>query len=318
MATGFGARPGASRGNNNNNLILLVVLLVLLGLGLAGILFAGKDLINNLTSKPIENTPVVVVSEPVQNIPDGVNVLVTRQRIEEGTPFDFNAMFIEEPRSRSQLPINYFPANRKLELTGRFAKTMINASTPLLEEHITDVQPVSTLQIPVGFRAITITVDARRGVEGWAKPNSRVDVLWTYNDPDGTKKVATIVRFVKVLSVAGQTANAPQQGQQQGQTPAAAPQGETTVTLLVEEREAKKIELARTLGELSLSLIGNEAPKQPQNEKPVTLRDIIGDPNDKSPEELPADGRMYTKDAQTGELVLYELRKGRWERAAEQ
>ena len=317
MATGFNARPGANR-SNNNNIILLVVLLGVLGLGLAGILFAGKDLMLTITGKPEE---VVAAStqtvSSTQSDPNTVELLVTRQRIEEGTPIDFNSMFVYEKRNRLQVPMGFVPFEDRMRLTGKYAKVMINAGTPLLEEHVTDVQPVSSLQIPVGFRAITITVDARRGVEGWAKPNSRVDVLWTYSDPDGGKKVATIVRFVKVLSVAGQAANTQGGQQQNGQPPAAAPQGETTVTLLVEERDAKKIELARTLGELSLSLIGNEAPKQLQNEKPVSLRDIIGDPNDQVLEEPPADGRMYTKDAQTGELVLYELRKGRWERASE-
>lgn len=186
-----------------------------------------------------------------------------------------------------------------------FAKRLINANMPIVRDDIDDNPPLNLLQIPPGYRASTITVDSRSGVEGFAKPNSRVDVLWTYTQ-DGRKKVATIARFVKVLSVAGAT-------QAEGQKVSVNSKGGTTVTLLVTEKDAKKIELARTLGAISLSLVGEQETGTKSNEPDtITIQDLIGRPAVTEVAEVANDGVMYTSDPRTGRQLRYVLRNGRW------
>lgn len=235
-----------------------------------------------------------------------VDILVAAQRIEAGTalmPF----LFVDQPVHHDRIPEGAVLSRDRESVVGKFAKNLINANLPLIRDDMSDVKPVSpvTGSIPPGFRAVTITVDARSGVEGWAQPNTRVDVLWTYVDELGKKKVATIVHFSKILSVGGTTGA-------DGKAQAGVAAG-TTVTLLVSELDAKKIELARSTGILSLSLVGDgETGKVVANPEPIDVTSLLPRTQE-TPQEDPNDGVMYTKDP-SGKQVKYILVKGRWKR----
>ena len=231
-----------------------------------------------------------------------VEVLVAASRIEEGARLEPH-MFNPVPMDADKTPMAVVRAADRDTIIGKFAKRMINANTPMVMDDVVDVPPLSSFHIPPGYRAATIRVDARQGVEGFAKPNSRVDILWTYSQ-DGRKKVATIARFVKVLSVAGMT---------KADTEKAAIKKETTVTLLVTEKDAKKVELARSLGQLSLSLVGDqETSTKTAEPDTITIQDLIGRPAQAEPTEVANDGVMYTSDPRTGRQLRYVLRNGRW------
>ncbi len=235
-----------------------------------------------------------------------VDVLVAATRIEEGTRIEGH-MFVNQPMDADKKPMAVVHATDLDSVIGKYTKRVINPNIPLVMDDLTDQRPVNTFRIPPGYRAVTIMVDARSGVEGFAKPNSRVDVLWSYAQ-DGRSKVATIVRFVKVLSVAGVT----QASQQNSAIGAGAP-----VTLLVTEKDAKKIELARTLGALSLSLVGDQEPGASAGEPDsITINDLIGRPATQEPGEEANDGEMYTVDPRSGRQIRYVLRNGRWVRDA--
>ena len=234
-----------------------------------------------------------------------VDILVAIQRVEEGTglmPF----MFAEQPVPTDRIPEGAILARDKATIVGKYAGRLINANLPLIREDVTDSKPISavTSKIPPGFRAVTITVDARSSVEGWAQPDTRVDVLWTYNDRRGGKKVATIVHFCKILSVGGLTSS-------EGKNKAPST---TTVTLLVSELDAKKIELARTTGTLSLSLVGErETGIVSKSAEPIDISSLL--PRRDDPEgEPPPEGVMYTVDPRTGEQIRYELSGRSWQK----
>ena len=232
-----------------------------------------------------------------------VDVLYSATRIEEGAQLA-PQMFTPVPIEAEKAPLGVVRSQDLNQVVGKFAKRLINSNMPLVMDDVTVERPVSALAIPPGYRAVTINVDPRKGVEGFARPNSRVDILWTYSQ-DGKKNVATIARFVKVLSVAGQT----------GQTEKAVIAAETTVTLLVTEKDAKKIELARNLGELTLALVGDQdtAGKGGDPES-VSIEDLLGRPNGDGGQvaETPSDGVMYYTDPKTGKQVRYVLRNSRW------
>ena len=178
---------------------------------------------------------------------------------------------------------------------------------PVTREMVTDQRPMSQIKIPPGFRAVTINVDSRSGVEGWARPNTRVDVLCTYTDPkDGQKKIAAVVRFVKILSVSGQT--------QSVEGRAAVDSAATTVTILVEEKSSRKVELARQIGSLSLALVGQDETQKVEgnNSDVISADDLFGQKvapvGPKA--QVPVEGRMTIKDPKTGRPVVMVLQKG--------
>ncbi len=234
-----------------------------------------------------------------------VEVLIPNARIEAGTKLTPN-LFDRRSFPADQVPDGAILAREMDLLSGKYTREMIPPRMPVLKELISDQPPLSSLNIPPGFRAVTIPVDSRSGVEGFAKPGSRVDTLFTFQDKDGKKKVTTLLRFAKILSAGGATSI-------DGRV---AIQGAVDVTLLVTERDAKRIELARNVGTLSLSLAGGEEQGKVRDEDPasVDLSDITG-VRDRPDSEEPAAGYMYMRDPKTGRNVKFKLKSGgRWEK----
>ena len=237
-------------------------------------------------------------------VSDTVDVIVAAVRIEEGAMLT-DAMFVNRPMDADKAPITVVRAEHQPTVIGKYSKRVINPNMPLVRDDITASRPVNTFKIPRGYRAVTILVNMQSGVEGFAKPNSRVDVLWSYTQ-DNEQKIATIVRFVKILSVGGQT----EAGEEKPVIGA-----DTPVTMLATERDAKKIELARTMGTLSLSLVGDsESGSTDTRPDSMGIESLIGRPA--AQEEEPNDGEMVMVDPETGAQVRYELRAGRWVRDA--
>lgn len=236
-------------------------------------------------------------------------ILVAANRIEEGAKLE-ERLFTTVTLEDTKVPLGAIRRKDLPQIITKYSSRLISPNIPLISEDIADTKPINTLNIPPGFRAVTINVDSRTSVEGFTKPNTRVDVLWTYTDK-GTQKVATIVRFTKVLSVGGATSAedprvVPNNGQ--GQQPVA-----TTITLLVTEKEAKKVELARTIGQLSLSLVGEQEEMSKGNDPDsVTVEDLLGNKQPTDQVELSTDGVMYTADPTTGKQIRWVLRNKRW------
>lgn len=296
MATRFGAVSPARTYATKVRWLVACLVSVILVLAIA-IIFIAQTPPSTVSQEPVvEQKPVV------ESVTPKVEYLVAAMRIEEGAMLQ-EAMFTKVADDVDKMPMTAVRAQNLPAIVGKFANKLINASSPLVMDDVSDIQPVTALSIPPGFRAVTINVDSRSGVEGFAKPNSRVDVLWSYSQA-GKKNVATIARFVKILSVSGVTKTVSER---------ANVGGTTTVTLLVTERDAKKIELARTLGELSLSLVGDQETSTPTNEpEAVTMADLIGRPAQAEQVEVTNDGVMYTSDPRTGRQLRYVLRNGRW------
>jgi len=232
-------------------------------------------------------------------------ILYANQRIQEGVQLT-EAMFSAWEVPSNRIPDGAMKETQKAEVIGKFAQAIISANVPILRESIGETKKGGVINIPAGYRAVTINISARSGVSGWAKPNSRVDVLWSYTDRNREKKVNTIVRFAKVLSVGGSN---------QSGDKAAVNQKGTTATLLVTKREAKKIELARTLGQLTLSLVGQQEPVigEEDAEDTVDITDLTGIERGVEEEtEEPTDGVMYSTDPKTGKRTRYILKNNRW------
>ena len=187
----------------------------------------------------------------------GALVLVANSDIAAGDRIDA-ALLKREPFSgdiASARPLE------ELEL-GRvsIATRDIPAGTVLTAESVRTIVPTSaiTAKIPEGFRAVTISVDAESGVEGWVRPGTRVDVVWTTMHLS-RPAVTTIVQSAEVLSAERSLEPAKDERSPATKVP-------SHVTLLVSSKDAQKVQLAKSSGSLSLILRGDEDTSVASNE----------------------------------------------------
>ncbi len=233
-----------------------------------------------------------------------VQILVAKMRIPEGTQLK-EEMFatLELPEDRA--PEGAIRASDKSKVMGQFAKYAFSANGPIDEDSLaeTNRSGLTPFHIPAGFRAVTITVDGRSGVEGFARPGTFVDILWFYREKNGEEKVARLIPNAKVLSVGGTT---------EGGQGKVLQQGSVTATILVSLSDSKVIELARNVGTLSLSLVGEEDKVGGSTalNDPVTMRDIMRKANQE--EVAPVDGIMKTVDPRTGQVQKFVLSNKGW------
>jgi pilus assembly protein CpaB len=216
-----------------------------------------------------ERVVVVEKEAPIEMI----DVLLPIQEIEQGKKLE-PAMFRIEKRPK----IAVSPSTIKSfeELKNQYARSIIPANNPLSRELTTPIRPANPViaSIPAGFRAVTISVDALSAVEGWATAGAMVDIQWI-NDLNGKRSANIIVQNAKVLSAERQIENSQQQ-QQQGGAPIP-----TTVTLLVNEKDAQKISLAASAGTIRLHLRGaNDIGKGISQDRPISLNDLNGSSKD--------------------------------------
>lgn len=289
MAKNFGGFGNARR-NDQTQMMMIAGALLLVLLGSIGTILALAP------SKEPEAAPVVVQETKI----DIAKVLIPAKQIEPGTVLEPSLFRIEE-RPRNVVPARAI--GNPDELLGTYARTLIVPDQPLTADYVTKLKPNSaiTANIPEGFRAVTIRVDERSSVEGWARPGARVDVVWA-TVIRGEQTVSTIVFNAKVLSAERQT-----EGGAAGNPNQATP---ATVTLLVGVDDATKIQLASTAGTLSLSLRGDRDASMPSNTNPITFRELLNQGGDTQAPVAPSEGivRVRRRDGGFDEL---ELRGGR-------
>lgn len=157
------------------------------------------------------------------------------------------------------------------ELRGKFARASLKAQMPISRSAVSEEKPLNEViaNIPDGFRAVSINVNATTGVEGWARPGAHVDVHWI-TDTGGKRASRVLVQNAKVLS-------AERRVDPKAEPNAPAP---TTVTLLVVERDAQKVSLAQTVGSLVLHLRGANDIKASSMTGSLTIDDLLGHEQD--------------------------------------
>ncbi len=299
MATRFGSNTYSSRRFSRQVRWIIACLsgtILVLCATLAAVLLHVNDI--DQTTPP----PGIVLASDDPPEPT-TTILTARRRIEVGEQLTLE-MFDKNTFLASLVPQDAIRADQQDFVLGRYATQLLDSGMSITKVAISQKKPISALYIPPGYRAFTIMVDPRSGVEGYAKPGSRVDVLWSFLGDDKMRQVATVVRYSRVLSVAGATEveNIPNLKGLQN----------TTVTLLVSEKDAKRLELARGLGQLSLSLVGDSEPIQlKDNDLPVTVTDII--PTTVEAEDPSYNGSIFYRDPLTGKMKKYLLDdRGRW------
>ena len=180
-------------------------------------------------------------------------VAVATQVINMGQKLNSN-MFKLVDWPASSMPTQSFNDVSKLE--GRVVKTTLEVGEPVSASKLAPEGSLGGLSavIAEGKRAITVRVNDVVGVAGFALPGNFVDIIVnTHKEAEGDKagmsnnddkKISKIVlEHILVLAVA-----------QEAGRDATTPKVVNAVTLEVTPEQAEKIDLARSIGELSLVL----------------------------------------------------------------
>ena len=178
-------------------------------------------------------------------------VVVSKSDLDLGTPLVAATLQLV-PWPSGAVPEGVFQDVKKLE--GRVVRTPIFKGEPILEQKLAAVGSKGGLPsiIQSGKRAISVKVNEVVGVAGFALPGSYVDIMVNTMESRGSRdtrdareiSVSKIVLTrILVLAIA-----------QEANRDDTKPKVVSAVTLEVTPEEAEKIDLARSIGTLSLVL----------------------------------------------------------------
>ncbi|WP_199540746.1 Flp pilus assembly protein CpaB [Paraburkholderia kururiensis] len=226
----------------------LAMLAVAILAGLAAVLFASRWLVQSSSSAV---TPVAVATAEV-NL---------------GEPLGPSQIRVVNWPSAS-VPPGAFTDAKSLE--GRVVRTSLERGEPVLESKLAPIGTKGGLSavIGAGRRAITVRVNDVVGVAGFALPGNYVDVIVNTQEPgkpDSQQSISKIVlEKILVLAVAQQVSRDDTQ-----------PKVVNAVTLEVTPDQAEKLDLARSVGTLSL-VLRNQVDRQTLDTKGATKITLLG------------------------------------------
>jgi pilus assembly protein CpaB len=150
-------------------------------------------------------------------------------------------------------------------VVGRIARTSLAAGEPVLDFSLAKPDAKSGLAsvIREGSRAISVEADEVSGVAGFVLPGSFVDVLVSGKDTAGSSFSKIVLEYVRVLAVEQDTQANPEQ-----------PRVVRAVTLELSPAQAERLDLARSIGKLSL-VLRNEFDKRPSQSRGARLDDLM-------------------------------------------
>lgn len=176
--------------------------------------------------------------EPLQS----ASVVVASEAIEPGTRLTALHLRVAEWPVLSR-PVGGFSDIDAV--AGRVARAALQPGEPVTESRLaaTDARGGLASIITPGKRAVSVRVNDVVGVAGFALPGSFVDVIVSARDASEKPFSRTVLERVKVLAAAQDTWADP-----------AKPKLVNAVTLELSPDEAERLDLARTVGTLSLVL----------------------------------------------------------------
>jgi pilus assembly protein CpaB len=232
---------------NSRALIMLAAAMLA---GLAAVVFASRWLIHTSSSAL---TPVAVAM-------DDINL---------GQPLNTNLIRIVNWPSGS-VPPGAFKDTKSLE--GRVVRSSLTRGEPVLESKLSPLGTKGGLSAVInkGDRAITVRVNDVIGVAGFALPGNYVDVIVNTQAPGSSNDQHSISKIVLekilVLAVAQQVSRDDTQ-----------PKVVNAVTLEVTPDQAEKLDLARSVGTLSL-VLRSQVDGDTLQTKGATKSTLLGSP----------------------------------------
>ncbi len=173
-------------------------------------------------------------------------------------------------------PMGSVPAgafNTATKLEGRVVTVSMQRGEPLIEARLAPIGTKGGLSavVPQGKRAMTVRVNDVVGVAGFALPGTYVDVMVNTQDESGQRNdrdhsISKIVlERILVLAVA-----------QEADRDSTKPKVVNAVTLELTPRDAEMLDLARSVGTLSLVLRNQTDPKAVDVTNGATKAELLG------------------------------------------
>lgn len=190
-------------------------------------------------------------------------VVVAARDIELGSPLTPDKLTTVEWPSGS-LPAGAL--NDPALLANRVVKTTVLRGEPVLESKLAPVGTKGGLSavIAEGKRAITVKVNEVVGVAGFALPGNYVDIMVNTSDERENEISKIVLENILVLAVA-----------QEAGRDETKPKVVNAVTLEVAPDEAERIDLARSVGTLSL-VLRNQIDKTQTQTDGIRKRELLG------------------------------------------
>ncbi|MBU6267469.1 MAG: Flp pilus assembly protein CpaB [Sphingomonadales bacterium] len=245
-------------------MLLMGALVVAVGTALAA-----RSMLAGGSTAPVVNAAIV----PPQ--PQGPKVLVAQRALPVGTIITPDAVTFQ-PWPKDMVQDAYFLDGEvdKNKLIGTVVRFQITAGQPLTQGALVAPGDRGFLAAALGpgMRAISIPVSDMTGVSGFIFPGDHVDLMLTQSvkgaggGDEGLKATETILRNVRILA----TDQATESETVNGKTVV---KKNNNVTLEVTPRIAEKIQVAQTLGTLSLAL-RSIADNQSELEKAIASGSI--------------------------------------------
>ena len=190
-------------------------------------------------------------------VPLGPKVLVAKKALPVGTIIDAEA-FTFQPWPKELLQSAYYmegqPDGDPKKLLGTVVRNAMTAGQPVTRGSLVGPQDRGFLAAALspGMRAITVPVSVASSVAGFVFPGDHIDLMLTQQVQGGGEGPAlkvseTIIRNLRVLATDQRITSTDEEGKTKVQT-------FSNVTLEVTPKIAEKIQVAQSLGSLSLSL----------------------------------------------------------------
>lgn len=225
------------------NIRAMWMIVISLLLGLAAAVVAGKWI--------IDRTSV-----------DASTIIVASREIDVGTRLTSD-LLTSTDWPRSSVPPGSFQDTNLLN--SRVAKTNLGRGEPVLESKLAPEGTTGGLSgvIAEGKRAITVRVNDVVGVAGFALPGNKVDILVNAKDENDKPISKIVLEQILLLAVA----------QDLGRDETK-PKVVNAVTLEVTPEQAEKLDLARSIGTLSL-VLRNQIDSNPVTTAGVRTKDLL-------------------------------------------
>jgi pilus assembly protein CpaB len=222
--------------------VLMIVLSVVAGLG--AVILAASWMGKQSSDK---STPLVIAALD----------------IDSGVPLT-EAMLKVVAWPSAALPPNAFKDLKSL--TGRVVRAPLFKGEPILEPKLAPQGSMGGLPAAIqhGKRALSIKVNEVVGVAGFTLPGSYVDVMVNTLDTKDKSVSKIVLQRIHVLAIA-----------QEAKRDDAKPKVVNAVTLEVTPEEAEKLDLARSIGSLSL-ILRNPLDKLDQGTTGSRREDLLG------------------------------------------
>lgn len=185
-----------------------------------------------------DESPDATAAEPRSSAApaDAVQVLVPRVVIEPGQRLE-ESMFEVRSYDPATVPADSLKSEDAQALFSSYARARIEPGVTVSKQAVSEEQPAAgkLAAVPPGHRPVTISTDSSFGLEGRAAPGSRVDIVMTRTEADGTKSSSVVAENATILSAGGsaQTDN---------------------VTVAIPPSDALRVQMAQQMGQVALVL----------------------------------------------------------------